>query len=91
MGLITGLQCARSLGVNNIVVQGDSKLILKQVEGEWQVKSPNLKEYHNRAVAITKEFQSFETSHIRRERNARADELANEAMDTKCSRGFDLS
>ncbi|KAL9188832.1 hypothetical protein ACHAXT_007210 [Thalassiosira profunda] len=91
MGLITGLQCARSLGVEHVVVQGDSQLILRQVEGTYQVKSPSLKEYYDEAVAMRKEFASFQTSHIERARNARADALANEAMDTKSSSGFDVS
>jgi ribonuclease HI len=89
-GLITGLQCARSLGVENIVAQGDSKLILQQVEGKWKVKAANLQQYCDEAVQLSKEFASFQTCHIERERNARADELANEAMDTKQSRGFHI-
>ena len=91
MGLITGLQCARSLGINNIVVQGDSQLILRQVDGKYQVKSPLLKDYYNEAMSLSREFASFQTSHILRARNGRADELANEAMDTRQNRGFDVS
>eukprot|EP00578_Thalassiosira_sp_NH16_P002159 CAMPEP_0181135260 /NCGR_PEP_ID=MMETSP1071-20121207/32526_1 /TAXON_ID=35127 /ORGANISM="Thalassiosira sp., Strain NH16" /LENGTH=414 /DNA_ID=CAMNT_0023221833 /DNA_START=90 /DNA_END=1333 /DNA_ORIENTATION=- len=88
MGLITGLQCARSLGVERIVVQGDSKLILSQVEGTWKVKSPTLKDYYEQAISLRRQFASFQSSHILRARNGRADELANEAMDSKSSRGF---
>ena len=90
VGLITGLQCARSLGVENIVAQGDSKLILQQVEGKWKVKAKNLTQYYDQARAEIQEFASFQTCHIKRARNARADELANEAMDTKQNRGFDI-
>lgn len=91
MGLITGLQCALSLGVKNVVVQGDSQLILRQIGGEYKVKSPSLKPYHEQAVTLANKFASFQTSHIERARNARADELANEAMDTETSRGFNQS
>ena len=91
MGLITGLQCARSLGVENIVVQGDSQLILRQVDGKYKVNSPNLKSYHKEALSLSKEFESFQTSHIERARTGRADELANKAMDNKSSKGFDTS
>ena len=90
MGLITGLQCARSLGIEHIVAQGDSQLILRQLEGRYKVNSPNLKAYYDEALSLSKEFSSFKTSHIERNRNARADALANEAMDTKSTRGFDL-
>ena len=89
-GLITGLQCARSLGIKNIVAQGDSKLILHQVEGKWKVKAAHLMQYYDEALSLSKEFESFQTYHIERARNARADELANEAMDTKESRGFHI-
>ena len=90
MGLITGLQCARSLGIQNIVVQGDSQLILRQLEGRYKVKSPNLKVYYEEALSVSREFTSFETSHIERARNARADELANLAMDSRSTSGFDV-
>ena len=90
VGLITGLQCARSLGVERIVAQGDSKLILQQVEGKWKVKAAHLRQYYDEAISMKKEFASFETCHIERARNARADELANTAMDTKQSRGFEI-
>ena len=88
MGLVIGLQCARSLGVKSIVVQGDSQLILRQVEGKYKVKSQSLKYYYELVTCIRKEFTSFETSHIERCLNGRADELANKAMDTKTSHGF---
>lgn len=90
MGLITGLQCARSLGIQNIVVQGDSQLILRQLEGRYKVKSPNLKVYYEEALSVSREFTSFETSHIERARNSRADELANLAMDSRSTSGFDV-
>jgi len=90
MGLITGLQCAKSLGIQNIVVQGDSQLILRQLEGRYKVKSPNLKVYYEEALSVSREFTSFETSHIERARNARADELANLAMDSRSTSGFDV-
>jgi len=89
-GLITGLQCARTLGVQNIVVQGDSQLILRQIVGEYKVKSATLKAYYDEAVSLIPEFKSFQTSHIERARNARADELANLAMDFQASVGFEM-
>lgn len=89
-GLITGLQCARKLGVQNIVVQGDSQLILRQIVGEYKVKSVTLKAYYDEAVSLIPEFKSFQTSHIERARNARADELANLAMALKSSAGFEM-
>jgi ribonuclease HI len=87
--LITGLQIARSMGVENILVQGDSQLILRQIDGVYKVKG--LRPYYDEAMSLRKEFASFRTNHIERARNSRADKLANEAMDSKCSRGIDVS
>jgi len=91
MGMITGLQCAKSLGVRHIVVQGDSQLVLRQVDGTYKVKSPTLKSYYDEAIGLKREFVSFQTCHIAREENKRADELANIAMDTKGSDGFNVA
>jgi len=54
------------------------------------VKSPKLKPYFQTAVELRNEFNSFKVRHIGREKNKRADSLANEAMDRNSSYGFDL-
>jgi ribonuclease HI len=72
-------------------VQGNSQLILQQVVGRYKVNSDMLKPYHRKVVALKGEFGTFEMSHIEKVRNGRADELANEAMDIRSSRGsFDV-
>ena len=90
-GLIAGLRVARSMGITNILVQGDSELILRQIDGVYRVKSEKLRPYFEEAMSLRREFASFRTNHIERAQNARADALANEAMDTKSSRGVDIS
>lgn len=90
-GLVTGVKCARALGVKHIVVQGDSQLVLRQISGEYKVKSPSLKGYFAEAMKIIHEFDTFQTNHILRGRNSRADELANLAMDRRSSAGFIVS
>ncbi len=87
-GLITGMRCALSLGVRHIVIQGDSQLILRQLDGKYRVKSPTLLSYYREALDLVREFDSAETGHIERSRNGRADELANLAMDSRSSMGF---
>ena len=71
-------------------VQGNSQLILQQVEGRYKVNSDMLKPYHRKAVALKGEFGTFDMRHIERVRNRRANDLANEAMDMRSSRGFDV-
>lgn len=90
-GLVTGVKCALALGVRHIVVQGDSQLILRQISGEYKVKSPSLKSYYTEAMRVIEGFDTFQTNHILRARNSRADELANLAMDHRTSTGFEVS
>ena len=76
-GLILGLQKAFELGIVNLNVYGDSMLIIKQMMGKYKVNSPSIKPYYEKAKEI-KINATF--SHIYREKNARADELANQAL-----------
>jgi ribonuclease HI len=86
--LTLGLQCAIKLGIKNIVIEGDSELIIRQLEGRYRVKNANLKRYHALCVAMLPKFETNELRHIRRENNARADQLANVAMDSEVSKSF---
>lgn len=76
-GLILGLQKAFELGIVDLNVYGDSMLVIKQMMGKYKVNSPSIKPYYEKAKEI-KINATF--SHIYREKNARADELANQAL-----------
>jgi len=60
----------------------DSELVQKQLSNQYQIKEPGLVplfiEIHNLRVS---NFPHITFTHVRREQNKRADELANEAMD----------
>jgi ribonuclease HI len=86
--LLVGLQCALSLGIRKLRVQGDSELIVRQLEGRYQVKDERLKELYNETKALVTRFDEIEIRHIPRAMNKRADELANQAMDSRESFGF---
>jgi len=81
-GLIAGLEEARRLGANEVAVSMDSKLIVEQMSGRWKVKHPAMAELHQQARALASTFDAITFSWIPRERNAHADRLANEAMDS---------
>ncbi len=59
----------------------DSKLAVEQMNGEWKVKSENVRPLFNEVRRIADQFNHFRISHVRREQNTVADQLANEAMD----------
>ncbi len=79
-GLIIGLKEAINLGIKEIDVEGDSMLIIKQMKGEYKVKSANLIKLYNEAKVLEKEFNIINFKHIYRENNKRADELSNMAI-----------
>lgn len=62
-------------------VVSDSELLVKQIRGEYKVKSPELKQLYERAQELIAKLEHFEIVHVLRERNQNADRLANAAMD----------
>lgn len=80
-GLLYGLRAAKNLNIKNIVIYGDSLLVINQVEGKWQCNAKNLVGYLTEARNLIRDFDRILLYHIPREKNKRADELANAAMD----------
>lgn len=80
-GLIAGLQAAGELGARRVRVRMDSKLVVEQMRGAWQVKHPGLRPLAREAVRLRQEFDEVSFEWIPREQNRHADRLANEAMD----------
>jgi ribonuclease HI len=79
--LIEGLGLAAELGVKALSVFSDSELLVKQMNGEYRVKNPDLLELYQEARSLLRHFDRVSIAHVRREQNARADELANSALD----------
>ncbi|MFC9648212.1 bifunctional RNase H/acid phosphatase [Streptomyces sp. NPDC056937] len=80
-GLIAGLKAAKALDpAADVRVRMDSRLVVEQMSGRWQIKHPDMKPLAAEAARIFPAGQvTFEW--IPRERNKHADRLANEAMD----------
>lgn len=79
--LIAGLKLALDAGVTEIEVKCDSQLVVSQVLGEWKIKSDQLRQLAVKAEALFYKFKPRSITHVPRAQNARADELANDAMD----------
>jgi ribonuclease HI len=79
--LIRALEVAADFGFDEVVVRGDSQLIVKQVRGEWDTNDPTLREKRVRVRELLERFEEWSIDHVPREINSRADELANEALD----------
>lgn len=81
-GLIAGLERALELGIDNLSVHGDSKLVIEQMAGRWKVKSPGLQGLHRIARGHAARLASVTYGHVRRGENAAADRLVNAALDS---------
>lgn len=78
--LIIALEEARTLGATEILINLDSELIVKQLNGEYKVKDVMMKELFEKALQSLREFDNFEICHIEREMNKEADKLVNKAI-----------
>jgi ribonuclease HI len=80
-GLIMGLEAASKEGASSLAVRLDSELLVKQLNGQYRVKAPNLKPLYQKAQGLLRGFKRVDIQHVRREYNKEADRLANLAMD----------
>lgn len=79
--LIIALEAAHSMRIRRIRVFSDSELMVKQINGQYRVKSADLRPLYEKAVKLLKGFEEAKIEHVYREDNSDADALANEAID----------
>lgn len=60
----------------------DSRLVVEQLSGRFKIKNPNLKILFDQIKILEMEIGSVSYTHIPREKNLKADSLANKALDT---------
>lgn len=82
-GLLLGLARAKELGAGEVEVRADSLLLIRQLEGAYQVKNAALKVLHAKAKALLRSFDRVDLRHIPREENTLADEMSNRAIDER--------
>jgi probable phosphoglycerate mutase len=80
-GLIGGLEAAAELDATEVDVRMDSKLVVEQMSGRWQIKHAGLRPLAAKAADLVRRFDTVTFTWIPRERNRLADALANRAMD----------
>ena len=83
MGLILGLRRAKAMGLKDLEVLADSELMVRQLNGQYQVKADNLRPLHEEAKALLSAIPKADIRHIPREENAAADEMSNRAIDER--------
>ncbi len=77
--LIEGLDRISALGCRRVEIRLDSELLVKQVRGEYKVKSPHLAPLHAEVLSRLRPL-SWTIRHVPREQNSVADALANRAI-----------
>ena len=80
-GLLKGLEHALALGVTDLTVYGDSRLVIEQVAGRWKVKAGHLIELRAHAQELAGRFERVHFEWVPRARNAEADRLVNSVLD----------
>ncbi|WP_302083186.1 ribonuclease HI family protein [Salinibaculum rarum] len=76
-----GLRTALDAGISELLIRGDSQLVIKQVRGEYDVNAENLTTLCNRVRALIEGFDGVVLDHVTRDNNHRADGLASAALD----------
>jgi ribonuclease HI len=79
-GVIRGLAHARALGLHDLYVIGDSRIVIQQCQGVIQCRSQNLLALHDQVTAVLSSFATVHFLHVKREFNASADYLTVRAL-----------
>jgi formyltetrahydrofolate-dependent phosphoribosylglycinamide formyltransferase len=80
-GICRALEAAKSLRAKQIIIYSDSELLVKQLNGQYKVKSDNIRPLFKQAIDMLNAFENREIKHIERGKNKQADELVNRALD----------
>jgi ribonuclease HI len=79
---IRALEWLREQGYRGpVLVSGDSQLVVRQMTGEYEVRTEHLRAYRDRLVQLAREFASIQWQWVPREENTRADELSKQALE----------
>jgi probable phosphoglycerate mutase len=86
-GLIAGLRAAAAIARGaDVEVRMDSKLVVEQMSGRWQIKHPDMRPLAATARETARALGRVSYTWVPRSRNAHADRLANQAMDAAAKR-----
>ncbi len=84
MALLVGLQKALNYPCKELVIHSDSELLVRQLLGQYKVRSKHLQQLYNRVKELMKSAPfKITVRHIPREENKAADALANKGIDEK--------
>ncbi len=81
--VILALTDAKSLGIERVEIRTDSRLLYSQLTGKYRIKNPKLMKLAIRCMRLLRSFEDWKVTLIPREKNSRADKLAQSAIDER--------
>jgi len=81
--LIEGLRAVARHQPESVVVRMDSELVVRQMNGQYRVRHPELLPLYVEAVELASALPDISFAHVPRERNPGADQIANFAIDSR--------
>lgn len=81
--VVAALEHARRWRIKKVHLHLDSELIVRQLTGVFRVKSPDIRPLFQQVVFLSRNLTDFQVRHVKRNRNAHADALANKALDAE--------
>lgn len=79
-GLLLGLRFAQQRGIKDILIEGDSALVISQTTKEWKVRDPKMQDKQNEVQDLLKQFRFVGARHVYRNFNQYADALSKEGV-----------
>ena len=90
-GILTGLRPGKTLGIKNLLIQSDSKLVIGHIKEEYEVKEERMQKYLELMKHLAQEFDELEFVQIPRGQNMAADEIAKMASSDEGSASMELN
>ena len=78
---INALQTAQKFNPKNLTLYSDSELLVRQINGQYRVKSEQIRPLFQQASQLLEKFENWKLQHITRDKNKQADKLVNKALD----------
>ena len=80
-GIILAIEAAKRLGATEVEMRMDSELAVKQLNGQYRVKNPDLAKLFLKVKNLATGFKKVSFKHVRREQNTEADAAVNACLD----------
>ncbi|XP_075074426.1 uncharacterized protein LOC142162025 [Nicotiana tabacum] len=77
VAVIAGLELARELRIEQVVIKRDSQLVVNQMQGTYTVREMRMQQHLEKERDLVRQFQTWKVMQIPREENVEVDALAN--------------